>query len=44
MKDYHFIHNCGIKESNTFPKVIYPKVNVITRLEFKIAYFETNVV
>ena len=42
-KRYYLTKAVGYKGINTFPKIISPKVNVITWLEFELAYFEAAV-
>ena len=32
-----------IRRIHTFPKIICPKVNVIARLEFELAYYDSSV-
>ena len=40
---YYFTHSWEDKEGHTFPKGICPKVNVIARLEYKLAYYDSVV-
>ena len=37
---YYLTHSLKDKWGHTFPKGIYPKVNVIERLEFELAYYD----
>ena len=40
---YYFTHSWEDKEVHTFPKGICPKVNVIARLEYELAYYDSAV-
>ena len=40
---YYLSHRWDDIEVYTFPKNIYPKVNVIARLEFELAYYDSAV-
>ena len=40
---YSLIHNCWDKRVHTFNKGISPKVKIITRLEFELAYYDVAV-
>ena len=40
---YYLTHSWEDKGVHTFPKGICPKVNVITRLEYELAYYESAV-
>ena len=40
---YHLTHSWEDKGVHTFPKGICPKVNVITRLEYELAYYDSAV-
>ena len=42
-ESYYLTHCWGDKRVHTFPKGIGPKVNVIMRAEFELAYFEVTV-
>ena len=39
----YLIHSWEDKEVHTFPKGICPKINIIARLEFKLAYYDSAV-
>ena len=40
---YYLTHSWEDKGGYTFPKDIYPKVNVIARLEFELTYYDSAV-
>ena len=40
---YYLTHSWDDNGVQTFPKGIYPKVNVIARLEFELAYYDSAV-
>ena len=40
---YYLTHCWGDKEVHTFPKGISPKVNVLARLEFELAYYDVTI-
>ena len=40
---YYLTHSWEVKGVHTFPKGICPKVNVIARLEYKLAYYNSTV-
>ena len=40
---YYLTHKLEDKGVHTFPKGIYPKVNVIARLEYELAYYDSAV-
>ena len=40
---YYLTHSWEDKGVHTFPKVICPKVNVIARLEYELAYYDSAV-
>ena len=40
---YYLTHSWEDKGVHTFPKGICPKVNVIARLEYKLAYYDSAV-
>ncbi len=42
-KWYYSTHNWEDKGVHTFPKGICPKVNVIARLDFELAYYDSEV-
>ena len=42
-RKYYFISRWKDKEVNNFAKGINPKVNVIVRLEFELAYYDVTV-
>ena len=40
---YYLTHSWEDKQVLTFPNVICPKVNVLTRMEFELAYYDSAV-
>ena len=42
-KWYYLTHSCEDKGVNTLPKGICPKVNVIARLEYELAYYDSAI-
>ena len=40
---YYLTHSWEVKGVHTFPKGICPKVNVIARLEYELAYYDSAV-
>ena len=40
---YYLTHSWEDKGVHTFPKGIFPKVNVIARLEYELAYYDSAV-
>ena len=42
-EQYYLTHTWEDKWVHTFPKGIFPKVNVIARLEYELAYYDSAV-